>query len=416
MEPKKHLKRKHESKPSTSGEVKKPKIIEVCFPAEAPESGSVSESESKGYCEKTAFEEGKFVNWLQESHENLQPIPKLNWEFPVKTFKFNSEDFSIEKIENCGRGVKTRKKIKFNTTVLRQKPFAAVVEPSENEYFCSFCHRIDTSSYVTCKKCKSVPYCSKKCYKDDDTHCYLCGMNFDAIDDLDVKLIIKMVLQTMFLCGSGEKMKEEIENYVKKEKLDESLPLKKYRDKMDKPMREVDCIMRLCRKKCDDNMCKKAETAYYMKTFKKIKKFFKNGGDSYLPYLLKHFLGIIEANAFNSTLKTQTKDLKRNIIYTFGSFFNHSCIPSLMSRTIGNELVLTALRNIEKGEELSISYIFFYKDSKEERQEKLKLWNFTCSCKRCTTDDISKEQFKKAFKKTFEELRESIAAREGTEN
>lgn len=399
-------KRKRDSKPSTSHGAKRRKYMSFSIPIPFDsgtelQSSTAPEPESSAYCEKAVLNKKRFVKWLQRNkHQysvDIANLEKPNCEFPDKTFNLNSDKFSIENIETYGRGVKTNEKIAFkDKTVFRLKPFAAVVEPPGKEYFCSSCHRIDASSFTTCKTCKSVPYCTEVCRDDDNTHEYSCGTGFDAITDLDVKLIIKMVFQVMAICEHGTKMKSKIKKYAKIEKLDETIPDKKKKKKL----QDLDCIMRLCRKKCDDQMCEKAERAYYyMKSFKTVEEFFEKGGDECLPYLLKHFLGIVEANAFNSPLKTQTRDLRRNIIYSFGSFFNHSCIPSLMSRTVGNELVLTALRNIEKDEQLTISYEFFLYEKKAKRQERLKRWGFQCNCDRCKIDDITRQQFTSANNK-----------------
>ncbi|KAJ2897869.1 uncharacterized protein MKZ38_004328 [Zalerion maritima] len=62
---------------------------------------------------------------------------------------------------------------------------------------------------------------------------------------------------------------------------------------------------------------------------------------------------------------------------------NHSCVPNAFVYFMGRNACLKAERPIEKGEEVTISYID-YTHPKYYRLENLKSYHFVCSCPRCS--------------------------------
>ncbi|CUE73712.1 Hypothetical protein, putative [Bodo saltans] len=73
-------------------------------------------------------------------------------------------------------------------------------------------------------------------------------------------------------------------------------------------------------------------------------------------------------------------------VFTLQSNFNHSCDPNAMvsaSPERNHEIVVVAKRPITKGEEVTISYIVADNKSKDERQEELQAYFFTCQCSVC---------------------------------
>ena len=64
---------------------------------------------------------------------------------------------------------------------------------------------------------------------------------------------------------------------------------------------------------------------------------------------------------------------------------NHSCVPNVILSSNDNVTVeLRALRDIQPGKELEISYVRMSKfATRRERREMLSEWNFTCACPVC---------------------------------
>ena len=68
-------------------------------------------------------------------------------------------------------------------------------------------------------------------------------------------------------------------------------------------------------------------------------------------------------------------------LYINCSFFNHSCEPNCFYFGIANLLIVKAIKDIKKGEELTVSYI--EPKPMALRKNELLKWDFTCDCKYC---------------------------------
>lgn len=82
-------------------------------------------------------------------------------------------------------------------------------------------------------------------------------------------------------------------------------------------------------------------------------------------------------------------------VFPFGFYCNHDCHPNAASRYLdveripGNVLKVVALRNIEVGDEVCISYIDEQRltDVAERRAALRHRYGFTCACARCQADE-----------------------------
>jgi len=89
-------------------------------------------------------------------------------------------------------------------------------------------------------------------------------------------------------------------------------------------------------------------------------------------------------------------------IFGFGvwpeaSYWNHSCTPNVQKRRVGRAWEFWTGRAVEKGEELSITYLGGEEETLNvrERRERLeKTWGFVCGCRKCETEAVltAKEQ------------------------
>lgn len=78
----------------------------------------------------------------------------------------------------------------------------------------------------------------------------------------------------------------------------------------------------------------------------------------------------------------------RNLSYAFGvfpsmSYFNHSCAPNIAVIQTNTALKMLALRDIDAGEEVAISYIETDRPKLARRKCLQAEYNFTCCCPRC---------------------------------
>lgn len=98
---------------------------------------------------------------------------------------------------------------------------------------------------------------------------------------------------------------------------------------------------------------------------------------------------IVSNNSFNIMIERNSRAsvLSRAVIPEF-SFFNHSCV-SMITRSFhsDNQVVIRALRPIEKDEQIFDCYVPNYTvQSLEERLVGLIKYNFVCDCKACTVE------------------------------
>jgi len=79
-------------------------------------------------------------------------------------------------------------------------------------------------------------------------------------------------------------------------------------------------------------------------------------------------------------------------LYTTIPRINHSCSPNVIWSWVSgtyNVKEIRAVRNIDPGEELCANYIDSFEgtlSSSEERQNRLRKWNFTCTCQICSLE------------------------------
>ena len=84
-------------------------------------------------------------------------------------------------------------------------------------------------------------------------------------------------------------------------------------------------------------------------------------------------------------------------LYINCSFFNHSCDPNCFYFGIANMLIVKAIKDIKKGDELTVSYI----EPKPAfmRKNELSKWEFNCQCKYCKeeADICNRDAYFKVF-------------------
>ncbi|CAK9438587.1 uncharacterized protein LODBEIA_P28110 [Lodderomyces beijingensis] len=134
---------------------------------------------------------------------------------------------------------------------------------------------------------------------------------------------------------------------------------------------------------------------YLIESFVKIYKFLKLTCSWELqPYItpqnVRLIIGRNLPNAFgiwsHTKSPTEDKEYLGFAVYPSASLFNHSCEPNIKKIRMKNDLRFVALRDIQKGEELCISYGNHQDEDVDERQKQLSEWFFTCSCAKCTRE------------------------------
>ena len=90
----------------------------------------------------------------------------------------------------------------------------------------------------------------------------------------------------------------------------------------------------------------------------------------------------LEVNSFSILDKTLTTTAYG--VYRTASCVNHSCEPNMVAAFSGRDVYLRPIRDIEKGDELTISYVELAALTETRRVELQDRYGFKCACTRCT--------------------------------
>ena len=104
--------------------------------------------------------------------------------------------------------------------------------------------------------------------------------------------------------------------------------------------------------------------------------------------LIIHIFSILEVNAFGISDKTLLR--AGTGLYSPTNLFNHSCRPNCVAVFRGRRQFIVPVRNIEPGEELTISYTDFGIQDVSSRKLQLNTeYYFDCVCQRCEEEEKS---------------------------
>lgn len=78
---------------------------------------------------------------------------------------------------------------------------------------------------------------------------------------------------------------------------------------------------------------------------------------------------------------------RNSAIFCHAAFINHSCLPNVEKRSIGDLIIIRATRPIRKGEELFLDYApGEFPDARSRKQGFERTWQFSCDCKLCEAE------------------------------
>lgn len=108
----------------------------------------------------------------------------------------------------------------------------------------------------------------------------------------------------------------------------------------------------------------------------------------FLAHLLVHHICVI--NAFTTKIGGVDSGHKSlEIIAPITSYLTHACAPNVSKFLLGNSIIVVAMRPIESGEQLFVSYCDVL-EAKHDRQATLQTeYGFQCSCERCLSNSDS---------------------------
>ncbi|KAI1138320.1 SET domain-containing protein [Hypoxylon sp. FL0543] len=123
---------------------------------------------------------------------------------------------------------------------------------------------------------------------------------------------------------------------------------------------------------------------------------------------------VLRTNAFSFALAGET----HMALYPKVARVNHACRPNAFIRFTPSSLAVSvvALKDIEPGEEISITYVPMGK-TREERRAGLSKWGFNCTCSLCTGSkaEIAASDYRREkIKELRQEVMKAVEAWDGT--
>lgn len=118
----------------------------------------------------------------------------------------------------------------------------------------------------------------------------------------------------------------------------------------------------------------------------------KAEGDKRSALRIKKHLNSKETGSVYIFELNKKYDIDGSFLYNKARYINHSCIPNCEVDIIKNEIWISSIKSIKKGEELSYDYGYTF-DKDDYKDHKCK-----CGSKKCIGYIISQDDWKKFYK------------------
>jgi len=264
----------------------------------------------------------------------------------------------ILETNNSGRGIFATRKYEAGQLIFQEDAYAYVVMKAYAEMVCHYCLKPPTQAtddgkgivpLMKCGACKYARYCNRECQKkawpEHKQECPALQRMHPVVPEDEAKIVARILWRQ--LRNPNEKLPVQI-------------------------MDLCSHIEKRTEKELDELEDKVMAFGHYF-TYEAMPE-----DDE----MMKKLWSIIDCNAIGVTDRRGLQSIAVGI-YPFAAMLNHRCGPNACAATNGKTLGVRAVRRIEPGEEISISYI----DALENRQtrgEKLKdTYYFDCNCERC---------------------------------
>lgn len=249
--------------------------------------------------------------------------------------KINAASSSIEIRQNfeLGRHIVASKNIKLGEVISVEQPYVHQIRLCSKELYCNQCLN-PCLNLIPCQNCSINFYCSKECMLQayNSHHKYTCELS--AFQGFNIYL-------KTFLVAQNEKKGEQSDDHYRSDRSNEIFNLCTNEQKRN-PMKLLFYLIIVCQT---------------FLALKKRTKFFQDNiiSENEVKNQLYKLIMISEINRFGYQTH-MSEELYATGIFSFSSFFNHSCAPNCDYVFHGNSLVIRATEDIKKGQECNISY------------------------------------------------------------
>jgi len=295
------------------------------------------------------------------------------------------------------RSVITNVKIKKGTIIISSPSMGIVLIENARNSYCHNCLTLMQKNNNRCSRCKIAHYCSKECQVNawKKGHKYTCKLwkekkLFDN-DLMDIDLLIQVVLKINNSSTKEITSKSMKEPLVEKSKdigsmapdklkdINESNQSINWKEKEDNINREAFLSLMTHQDKIEFE-----EWKYLREMAKAVLLIVPELQDKTSESELIQHLLRFKCNNFVCH-DTQLFGIAESA-FPVGSLFNHSCSPNATLYYHGNRQIIRAMRDIQQGEEICITYTDVMNSRNHRKKILLEKYKFDCHCERCTDE------------------------------
>lgn len=304
-------------------------------------------------------------DFCMESMKNKENTAKSNLKAHEK-FPAMSNALAIDQLTGYDRGIVAKRNIDVGEIILTEETFISYDQFDEPKN-CSSCSK-NVANFIPCNKCSDAMFCSEACMNEKNFHKMCCDFDLERI--CEAKAAVELVLIGLNVFSNEIEWMEFVESAIN-----------------DKTKRPPNSLV---------DMKSKYLALLQLNIFASPKRWKKFIGEAFVAYTTLMLLDSVQK-------KCDTKKKKRFLmhltlhsysvfrgnaydldLYITKSYFNHSCVPNVFFLYVGNITVGIALRPINKGEQLFVTYSGDASGDLTECQEYfLNGFGFECKCEKC---------------------------------
>ncbi|XP_059157289.1 SET and MYND domain-containing protein 4-like [Physella acuta] len=337
-----------------------------------------------------------------------------------------SKAVSLSVTPEKGRHLLASRFIPKGSTLIVERPFAAVLLPDHYQTHCHHCFSPLPHTPIGCEQCTSVRFCNESCREAawDLYHQIECRY-LDLFHSVGIAHLSLRIILTAKLNFLEEFLRDEQQYRLSDDPLTRGLNSEGVYDRSyvavydlmthEESTEPLDLLQYSMtgalllvtlthagyfnKLSCSDSLA--ASMLGENGDIQQIPSEVLNIGGLLLRHILQlvcnaHAITTLQAGPGSDSRTLDTEQVRiATAIYPTASLMNHSCDPTIISSFVGDVLVVRTVKDVPKGEEIFNCYgPHCCRMRREERQEILKSqYHFVCLCAPCSAGDVINERF-----------------------
>lgn len=324
--------------------------------------------------------------------ENTVHTPKLVFE-PNEEFPCFANVLQLDRQTKFGYRITAKNDIDVGQRIFMEESMVSTL--INDQYMrCSVC-LTRHNNLIPCEKCTTAMFCDDKNCQSNILHATECGMTTEIDGDGKLAFLIRTVMYAIGLFTSAKELISFVEKYAG-EKNVVALPMTDPRSKYQQFLKlKFDRIIASGEKR----------DLYVGIAYKAIMasiigdRFALKGQKRFLAHLILQHEAIISLGCVHQ-YTNETGEAESLHLFPTLNQFNHSCTANAMFHLVDNWSIVTTMRPIKKGDEVTISYFgrTCYAESCAEQQEYVELlrdnFGINCQCDLCESRTSTDEERK----------------------